>query len=281
MRINKKLVKHSFREKSFVHKEPQKYHPNKKMMSCVFQQRFGNNLFQIAATVSHAEKHGYKYIFDNWRYSQYFDWDLYFSSREKNQYQWVIYQEPNFFYDPINQIYLQMCLKGWFQSYKYLDKNLIARKFKPKQEILNYIRNKYSYLFNNETTLTSIHVRRTDYFASDDHKVLEMEYYTPAINRINNNTTKFVVFSDDIEWCKNNFIGDKFVFIEGEEDYVDLFFMTLCHNNIIGNSTFSWWGAYLNNKSNKNVICPHASIWFNKNITGQDVCPKDWTTITY
>ena len=95
------------------------------------------------------------------------------------------------------------------------------------------------------------------------HPQQSLDYYKQAIETVGPDKT-FVIFSDDIEWCKQNldFIGSKF-FISGNKDYEDMYLMSLCNNNIITNSTFSWWGAWLNKNENKIVISP--KIWFGKN----------------
>ena len=86
-------------------------------------------------------------------------------------------------------------------------------------------------------------------------------------------------FSDDIEWCKLTF-GDKIKnvrFIEGETDVVDLYFMSLLNNNIIGNSTFSFWGAWLNQSENKRVIDPKK--WYgpkNAHLEDHEIIPPTW-----
>ena len=94
-----------------------------------------------------------------------------------------------------------------------------------------------------------------------------------------NNCENFIIFSDDIKWCKNNFIGDKFTFIEGEKDYIDLWLMSLCNHNIIANSSFSWWGAWLNQNPNKKVIAP--INWFGpeKKLNPKDIYCKNWIKI--
>jgi hypothetical protein len=72
---------------------------------------------------------------------------------------------------------------------------------------------------------------------------------------------KFLIFSDDIQWCKQNFPEMKnFVYIEGQKDYEDFLLMSLCNHNIICNSSFSWWAAWINQNSNKIVIAPKK--WF-------------------
>jgi hypothetical protein len=71
----------------------------------------------------------------------------------------------------------------------------------------------------------------------------------------------YIVFSDDIDWCKKNlpFLDEK-IFIEGNDDFFDLYLMSKCQNNIIANSSFSWWGAWLNKSENKKVMSP--KNWF-------------------
>ena len=86
----------------------------------------------------------------------------------------------------------------------------------------------------------------------------------------------FVIFSDDIEWCKKNLNISDSLYIENEKDYIEMYLMSLCRNNIISNSSFSWWGAWLNNYQSKIVIGP--SKWFGNSInhnTG-DILPENW-----
>jgi hypothetical protein len=95
-----------------------------------------------------------------------------------------------------------------------------------------------------------------------------MKYYQEAMKHFDDDTL-FVVFSDDIDWCKSVFKGDNFIFITNEQDYVDLYLMSLCKNNIIANSSFSWWGSWLNKNEGKKVIAP--SKWFGR-------AYSDWDT---
>jgi hypothetical protein len=86
---------------------------------------------------------------------------------------------------------------------------------------------------------------------------------------------EYLVFSDDMEWCKSFFKG-KFDFIN-DEDYNELYLMSLCRDNIIGNSTFSWWGAYLNENLFKTVIAP--KTWFGPGYSHwdtSDLIPENW-----
>ena len=92
----------------------------------------------------------------------------------------------------------------------------------------------------------------------------------------------FLIFSDDIAWCKANFpdLPEKFVFIEGNADHEDLLLMSHCKNNIICNSTFSWWAAWLNSNPEKKVIAP--SKWFGpafENYNTDDLYCDGWIKI--
>jgi hypothetical protein len=116
----------------------------------------------------------------------------------------------------------------------------------------------------------SIHIRRGDYidnkFANKVHKSLDIDYYLKAIKVFNINTTVFYIFSDDQKWVERFFltrVDINYVFASklGLGDLEEFFLMSKCHNNIISNSTYSWWAAFLNSRVNKTTISP--SSWFN------------------
>ena len=170
-----------------------------------------------------------------------------------------VHHEQGFHFQEINYK-KDLKLHGYFQSEKYFskDKKKIKTLFNIDKKTKELIKEKYSDILNLKTC--SIHIRRTDYtWLSNFHTVLDMEYFNKSMSYFDKDTT-FLIFSDDINWCKNNFLGDNFIFIEGNLDYVDLWLMSLCKNNIIAKSSFAWWGAYLNSNKNKKVICP--KNWF-------------------
>jgi hypothetical protein len=86
---------------------------------------------------------------------------------------------------------------------------------------------------------------------------------------------KLYILSDDIDWCKENLKFDNMVFVQNDSDVEDLWTMSLCKHNIIANSSFSWWGAWLNSNPDKIVVAP--SKWFgtNLNLPIDDLLPKD------
>ena len=152
--------------------------------------------------------------------------------------------------------YGSIAFKGFFQSYKYFEsyEKEIQSLFSPSDKILAYLNKKYKP--NNKV---SIHIRRGDYVnLSEFHHNLNIDYYKNSVDYFRG--SEFLVFSDDIEWCKKELNGEKFTFVSGEADYIDLYLMSLCKNNIIANSTFSWWAAYLNTNSDKKVVYPNK--WF-------------------
>lgn len=132
----------------------------------------------------------------------------------------------------------------------------------------------------------SIHIRRGDYLKiSNTSGICTIDYYRKAIGKMKDFVTPafYVIFSDDIEWCMEQFgaiIGDaeiKFVnWNKGKDSYRDMQLMSLCKHNIIANSSFSWWGAWLNQNPDKVVIAP--SRWMNSG-GWSEIIPQDWITI--
>lgn len=148
---------------------------------------------------------------------------------------------------------------GYFQSQKYFEHciNKIRKAFTFKQEIedraSDYI---FPYIHNK---LVSIHVRRGDYLHSEKyHPLCTMDYYTKAMAHFDD--AFFIVFSDDIAWCKENFKMNNVAFCDTCNDHVDLCVMTMCDNYILANSSYSWWGAWLNSYYKKEVVAP--TTWF-------------------
>lgn len=107
----------------------------------------------------------------------------------------------------------------------------------------------------------SVHIRRTDYLVMSSLN-LDESYYKMAMSYFDPKEYRFFVFSDDVDGCKTMdiFQGMDVVFMEQQEAGVDLFLMSKCDANIIANSTFSVWGALLNGREDKMVVCPHDFI---------------------
>jgi hypothetical protein len=130
----------------------------------------------------------------------------------------------------------------------------------------------------------SIHVRRGDYLKDPLLSgVCDLNYYLTAIKMVRAEVeeAKFFVFSDDIDWCKAHLGLEFAIYVDwnsGMESYIDMQLMSNCKHHIISNSTFSWWGAWLNSSATKIVISP--SKWLNE--AGYDysgIIPKEWKTL--
>lgn len=171
-------------------------------------------------------------------------------------------------------------LDGYWQSDKYFVENdrVIRECLKIHPDIKSYILNKYPILLSNNTV--SMHIRRGDYVDLQDyHPIQPIDYYHKSYDNINEDDINVIVLSNDIEWCKENIHFKNITFIENETNIIDLYIMSLCKHNIISNSSFSWWGAWLNENINKKVIAP--KIWFGyKSIFSDvDIIPKKWIRI--
>jgi hypothetical protein len=181
-------------------------------------------------------------------------------------------------FDPKVFTYKNLYLSGYWQNENYfLDiKDMLLNEFTLKTPVgENSI--KYMELMKN-TKSVSLHIRRGDYLIYDGF--IGINYYKNAVQfisqKIKNPT--FFIFSDDIQWCKQNinFI-DNLIFIENiANELEDLELMKNAKHNIIANSSFSWWGAWLNQNKDKMVIAP--KIWF-KNRAEIDPVPESWSKI--
>lgn len=251
------------------------------MISCNLAGGLGNYLFQIAATYCVAVSNGDECMFDfqsSMRVHE--SIDAYKDNILRNikvgkPALKVQYDEPTFAYDEL-PYQDGMLLNGYFQSEKYLDRSLILDLYSIDDVSKKYIYEKYGDEFDGAV---SIHVRRGDYLQrSDRHPVQDMMYYENAMSHFDN-CRKFFILSDDIEWCKDNFKGPQFIFVENNPDYIDLWIQSLCDHNIIANSSFSWWGAWLNKNPDKIVIAPKKWFGPNKRLDVKDLIPEQWITI--
>ena len=168
-------------------------------------------------------------------------------------------------------------LNGYWQSEKYFkeSEDIIRKDLEPSDE--QFLKLNATPFINDN--VVSMHIRRTDYTTSNGyHPVQTVEYYKKALEIIGE-YDKLFIFSDDIEWCRNNLKFDNMIFIEGNTDIEDLYLISLCKHNIIANSSFSWWGAWLNKNPNKKVIAP--SKWFGDmaNLNESDIVPEGWIRI--
>ncbi|MGE4398302.1 MAG: alpha-1,2-fucosyltransferase [Campylobacterales bacterium] len=194
------------------------------------------------------------------RSHSYNEYNLHFNG---NAYIYGAWQSPKYFCNIRNELHKIYTLKS-----KIDDKNL---------NILEKIA---------KTNSVSIHIRRGDYVSEkykNDFVQLDINYYEKAIGYIKNKypDAVFFIFSNDINWCKNNFgHSNTFKYVDQNSElagHIDMYLMSQCKHNIIANSTFSWWGAWLNQNESKIVICP--SKWFGPNLKNhsiRDLYEESW-----
>ena len=205
------------------------------------QGRLGNGMFCIASTIGLSILHKVDYVLPPWKYQQFFTHPL---NEGIIQCHRTIKEGP-FHYSEYPELaqakHLNFNLSGYFQSYKYWQhcEEVIYKVFDFKQDL----REKVLALYPLRENETCISVRRGDYVGNVNYINLGMDYYNSGIDRIGD--TNYLVFSDDIAWCKEAFKMPNVRFIEGLSDIESLCRMSMCKNFITANSTYSWFGAYL------------------------------------
>lgn len=160
-------------------------------------------------------------------------------------------------------------LDGYFQCEKYFKdiREIILKQFTINQDISNYTKEIKNKIQNSQNSC-SLHIRRGDFANSTNiniHGACDIEYYKKAIQYLEEKVENinYFIFSDDIEWVKENLAIQNAIYIDSKEKRIpheDIYLMSLCKNNIIANSSFSWWGAWLNQNEKKMVIAPKR--WF-------------------
>ena len=149
---------------------------------------------------------------------------------------------------------------GYRQNPRYFTRQFAWNLYKPQRSLVEKILSLYSDVDFN--SVVSIHARRGDYYIARKFGFVmnERDFYDKAFEMFPSDQ-KYIVISDDINWCREVFKGDQFVFADREDPsgewpkmYIDMYMMTLCQHNIISNSSFSWWAAYLNQTPQRKVI---------------------------
>jgi len=242
------------------------------MITCDFNGRLGNNLFQIATLISISEKLKVDFILPEYTHAGHrgkihvnldmFGYDFKQGICDDIEFE---HNEKVFEYIEIEP-QDKLKIKGFFQSWKYFEdiKDLLLSKyFIPSKNILQPL-SKYKITSNS----LGISIRRGDYLMlQHNHCVLSTDYYQEILDMyFSTNIDQIFIFSDDLDWCKQIF-GDKVTYVQ-DDIGVQLFLMTKMKHLIMSNSTFAWWGAYLNNNDGI-IIAPDP--WFGPNYKDKNV----------
>ena len=268
--------------------------------------RLGNQMFQYAALRGIAAKRGYDWCIPPDTYDHKDNYGLFETFEMTNVKEFNIgfvsgdcIQENNHCFIPefFDECPDNVSLDGYFQTEKYFThiEKEIHEDFTFKK---NYLIPCQEYINSLSSPPIFLHIRQSDNIGREQyHPILSIEFFENALKQFVEDTLCFV-FTDDMEWCKSQefFKQERFLFNEKNERYsyknidgtgklqntllpqIDLCLMSLCSGGIIANSSFSWWGAWLQNNRGK-VIAPDPNIWFGSAMTHvdtSDIVPKRW-----
>jgi hypothetical protein len=163
---------------------------------------------------------------------------------------------------------------GCRESPKYFTKDFALKLY---DSFLNNSKDLVSSLYGDLSDVISVNVRRGDKLKQQrEYTILTKDWINEALDMCDS-SNRVIFTSDDIEWCKENFIGDRFIFSDRNDgstpqEVIDLRIQTMCKDNIISNGTFSWWGAFLNTNKNRRVF--YSLPWYKVSGT-YDIIPEN------
>ncbi len=198
-----------------------------------------------------------------------------------------VYREPHFHFDPsFFSLPSKIYLVGFFQSARYFARiaEEIREELQPRDERL--YREAQADVAQRRRAgrpLVSVHLRRTDYVTKQAQggpfHSLGSDYYARAMAQFGPGAD-YLLFSDDLDWCRENMRGDNIFYCSTGRALDDLLRMMQCDHHIIANSTFSWWAAWLDRKADKIVIAPQR--WFGpgaEHYNTADLLPPAWIAL--
>ena len=249
--------------------------------------RLGNQMFQYAGLRGIAAKHGYEFCIppsdfqDQWMDHQLFEAFKLIGLTNIAVCPGPYVQEEHFHFD--QNLFDKMPdghnVYGYLQSEKWFKH--IESEIREDFEFKNNIKEPCQEMIGSVDRPIALHVRRGDYITNcDNHPPCSKDYYDRALSHFDSDRT-VVVFSDDPAWCNEQFVEDRFLISEGGDNVADLCMMSLCHDFIIANSSFSWWGSWLSTNPDKKIIAPNR--WFGTGYTKDhntsDLYCPNWESI--
>jgi len=243
----------------------------------------GNQMFQYAALLGASAKTGLPYAFDPEAGDLSRGFLLTPAPRPSDEPR-AIYREPGFPFHPgIFEIEDGTDLHGFFQSERYFEQ--IASRVRCEFSFRPEWRRMAEELvgpYRGAGPLVAVGVRRGDYLRLPDlHPALPPDYTLRAMARFaRNGASNFLVFSDDVRWCREHVEGESVAVMEEADPFVHMAAASLCDHFIIPNSTFAWWGAWLGANPAKAVLAPRC--WFGPgyaHLDTRDLLPDGWDAV--
>jgi len=258
----------------------------------------GNQLFEIATAYAYGQRSQKKFVIDHNIHQvsantymprpTYFKTMFQWTQHDDTKRDWITYTEPHFHFQEIPDFYGNIELKGYYQSPKYFEEfrqDLVSKLF--NENLIASV----PLPFLEDIPSVSLHIRRTDYVNNSLMILQPASYYKRAIQHLQSNLKtpiQLIIFSDDMKWAKANvksflntpedYDTNVFIYFVGDQgekptDYQELLLMSTCQHHIITNSSYSWWGAYLDQKPYPITIAP--KNWFKHTHQWSDIyCPK-------
>jgi len=269
------------------------------MIYCILKGGFGNLLFQFATSYGFARERNTDFSFPNFDSQiRLLNDDVRFNPSLKHAEEYIDIFEGFPFKKEApsseinnNVIYFPFeyssfipndgaIFDGYFQSEKYFSKyrEEIIEMLQPRGIVKDKLEKEIEKL---PAKYNAVHVRRGDYMKNPNfHTNIPFSYYHNAIKEIDSDLP-WVVFSDSIEICKQEFDPSAFIFSENVRDYLEMYLMSRSENIVISNSSFSWWAAWIGEKNIKNIVSPDPSFWFGsdpnaRGINTCDLVPNRW-----
>ena len=214
-------------------------------------------------------------------------WKRILQRKMPNMFSKIYFSESGHLYHSVfNTLPKHVYLEGYWQNENYFKniRSTLLKDFQIRQTMPTEVNKWLSKI--KEAHSVAIHVRRGDYVnlssANAFHGLCSLDYYESSVEHLQEQLKdlELFVFSDDLDWCKANLkFAQKINFVELKQLACwELFLMSQCQHNIIANSSFSWWAAWLNQTSNKNVCVPQN--WFvNTPSSSIDIVAENWTVI--
>jgi len=244
--------------------------------------RLGNQLFMMANCIAQSLQYNKPFLFSK---DQVFDINHYKDNIYRkidfrlNRLPEGKYINSPYHYTPIKPFEEGITIyEGYYQSEKnfFIYSNFIRELFYPSDNFIEEAYKEHPELLNER--VTCINVRRGDYLLNTiTHPVLSTQFIEEAANSIKG-TDRYFVISDDLEWCKQNIKLNNCKFIE-TSTWKALWLISLCHDFIISNSSFSWWGSYLSNQEDKKIVAPKTWCGPGGPQNTEDVICSNWTVI--